>query len=558
MAAGVAAVAAVSSGRIGRQTALPRYDGARHTGGHEDPPSPARARDTAAGAAGMTAQAATASDARNALNALRAGLRLALLRRPSLDGLRLGPGLFWFAAAAQIGWSCLLDYLATDAPRQFDASAVESASFALALTLLASFILSRAWARDQLLWPIATLVTFGGLLPATVDSALEDHLLPRWAGDSAQPYWLCYAVILLWWIALVERTLLALVPGALAGRRLRFASLAVLLIAAPTLLIAPTSFWDNSDNGSTGDNGDDTTATAPADSDAPELVAEQVFAQQDALLAHALSRIAPSGTGGPHLYFLGVAPDGDQDVFLKEARYAENLFDTRFGTAGRSLILSNSRTSLDELPLASATNLRRTLDALGRRMNRDNDILFLFLTSHGSRDAELAVELEDLSFLPLSADGLAQMLKESGIRWKVIVVSACYSGSFIPALQDENTLIVTAARADRTSFGCSDDADFTYFGRAYLQDGLAHTASFADAFTIARQRVAQWETRDGEAHSEPQFVDSPQIEAKLAQWRTGLDRAAPQIAGDAARDRRAADAGRTAQSCRPATRCRPK
>ena len=72
-------------------------------------------------------------------------------------------------------------------------------------------------------------------------------------------------------------------------------------------------------------------------------------------------------------------------------------------------------------------------------------------------------------------DELARLLEPLAERNLVIVISACYSGGFIDALKDERTLVMTAARADRTSFGCSDDSDFTYFGRALFAEALLQT-----------------------------------------------------------------------------------
>ncbi|MDR3416993.1 MAG: C13 family peptidase [Nevskia sp.] len=159
------------------------------------------------------------------------------------------------------------------------------------------------------------------------------------------------------------------------------------------------------------------------------LVAEEVFARQDGLLGAALDAIAPSRPGSPGLYFVAVAPDGAQDVFRKEALYGAQLFQNRFGAAQRTLTLVNSRESVEQVPLATVTNLDRALRAIGRKMDPQQDILFLYLTSHGSRDAELVEELDYLSLTPFTATRLAQMLHDSGILWKVIVVSACYSGS---------------------------------------------------------------------------------------------------------------------------------
>jgi hypothetical protein len=252
-------------------------------------------------------------------------------------------------------------------------------------------------------------------------------------------------------------------------------------------------------------------------------VAEEVFSSQPAIVERALTGLTPGIAGRPDLYFVAFGPYGDQDVFLKESLYSARLFATRFGAHGRSLALVNSPRKVKELPLASVTNLERVLARIGATMEPAEDILFLFLTSHGSRDGTLSVELDNLSFRPLTAPVLAAALKDSGIRWKVLVVSGCYSGTFLDALKDEHTLVISASRADRTSFGCSDGAEFTYFGRAYFEQALNQTRSFTEAFALADQRLAEWESREGRQRSEPQMVVGERIEAHLARWRATLD-----------------------------------
>ena len=68
----------------------------------------------------------------------------------------------------------------------------------------------------------------------------------------------------------------------------------------------------------------------------------------------------------------------------------------------------------------------------------------------------------------LTAEALADILRESQIRWKVLVISACYAGAFIEPLRDPYTVIITAAAPDKTSFGCNDRRALTYFGRGVL------------------------------------------------------------------------------------------
>ena len=76
----------------------------------------------------------------------------------------------------------------------------------------------------------------------------------------------------------------------------------------------------------------------------------------------------------------------------------------------------------------------------------------------------------------LTGEALADALRASGIKWRVIVISACHSGAFIESLKDPYTMVITAAAPDRTSFGCSDDRDLTYFGEAFFRDSLPQAA----------------------------------------------------------------------------------
>jgi len=128
----------------------------------------------------------------------------------------------------------------------------------------------------------------------------------------------------------------------------------------------------------------------------------------------------------------------------------------------------------------------------------------------------------------LSAKELGKLLKDSGIRWKVVVISACYSGGFIDVIKDEYTLVITASRHDRRSFGCADENDFTYFGRAFFKESLAQSDSFQDAFRNATRLIKEWEDKDfkdesaGEAgtekYSSPQMSSTRSIDKQLKRW----------------------------------------
>jgi len=263
-------------------------------------------------------------------------------------------------------------------------------------------------------------------------------------------------------------------------------------------------------------------AAARTPSRPEKLDAEAIYYAQPALLETMLGALRPSRPGVTDLYMISFGAYGQQDVFMKEARFTRALFERRLGAEYRSLSLINNPASVSETPLASVTNLRRSLDHIAGLMDPEEDILFLYLTSHGSDKHELSVSLRGLPLNDLPAERLAALLRDSGIKWKVVVVSACYSGGFIQPLQDEHTLVITSARADHVSFGCSDEAEFTYFGRAFFQHALNETTDFIAAFERARKLVAKWEDENDYDHSQPQIWTTPAIEARLADWRQSL------------------------------------
>ncbi|MBB5605996.1 MULTISPECIES: C13 family peptidase [unclassified Janthinobacterium] len=258
---------------------------------------------------------------------------------------------------------------------------------------------------------------------------------------------------------------------------------------------------------------------------------ELALYSQRSLLDQALGKLAARDPAKKiNLYLLGVAGDGSQEVFHRETNYVQRQFDRDYGTAGRSLMLVNSRNTVAKQPMATITSIRTSLETIAGKMDKNNDILFLFLTSHGSPEHELSLAQNGMDLRSLPAQELAGMLKKTGIRWKVVLVSACYAGGFIDTLKDDHTLVITAARRDRTSFGCDDQNEFTYFSEAYFKDALPHSASFGEAFDKARVLVnAREETEfqeDGvvapEDHSEPQIYRGKAIEAHLKEWRAQL------------------------------------
>lgn len=235
--------------------------------------------------------------------------------------------------------------------------------------------------------------------------------------------------------------------------------------------------------------------------------------EQGRLLDAAIAKL-PASTPAIELYTLTLAGDGKQSVFMREADYVSDLLQERFAAHGR-ITLVNHRDHLADRPLATSASLGRSVQALAERSGQE-DLIFIYLTSHGSAQHELNLDQPRLQLNDLPADELAALLAPLKDHYKVLVISACYSGGFIPKLKDEKTLVITAARADRVSFGCSEENDFTYFGRALFAEALQQTDDLQRAFDLAKASVAEREEADGFEPSEPQIWPA---KAVLAQWR---------------------------------------
>ncbi|KIK88827.1 MULTISPECIES: C13 family peptidase [Pseudomonas] len=234
---------------------------------------------------------------------------------------------------------------------------------------------------------------------------------------------------------------------------------------------------------------------------------------QGRLLDNALAAV-PASTPAVELYTLTLGGDGKQSVFLRESDYVANMLTTRFGAFGQ-IRLVNHRDHLTDRPMATRENLRRAAQTLAERSGPE-DLVFIYLTSHGTAEHELVLDQPRMELADLPADELATVLAPLKNRDKVIVISSCYSGGFIPALKDERTLIMTASRADRVSFGCSEEANFTYFGDALFAQALNQTDDLEQAFKLAKATVAERELADNFEASEPQIWAPKTV---LAHWQ---------------------------------------
>ena len=454
---------------------------------------------------------------RNLFNAFK----LLLLRRVSPDEIPLATwqivayvvlllmlqslgALVWHGVGGEIDWSALPDVLYPLALVAISAIAVAYAlrQPAISLTLMQLYLMlmiaaaAVSFALFSLgLWGLSTL------LNGRADA------LAVWLFDHAQRL----AVIWFAVACLVTTTRLFVV-------RLRqglSAALVIGLLLALPLTLAPL------------DRGLWAPASGAGASMPDTLADEENFYRQPQLLDDALDAITPQRAGVPEVFFIGVAGDGSQDVFSKEVDAVSTLMQQRFDTGGRSISLVNNQRSAGSKPIASVTSLRAALRRIGSVMDTEEDLLFLYLTSHGSQRQQFYLNAWPIQFKELDAKVLRSLLDESGIRHRVLVISACYSGGFIDALKGADTLVITAAAHDKTSFGCSNESEWTYFGEAYFNQALRRTHSFIEAFERAAPAVTAREQKEGHTPSQPQISIGARIRDKLDAVARALPRHPP-------------------------------
>jgi hypothetical protein len=402
----------------------------------------------------------------------------------------------------------LRDWLRTDSDRVFSLLGAGTEFYGAGVLLFIAAILALAYRQRGLMLRLPLIAL--AALPS-LQIALELPTLVRDATQSVLVSAVVYYLVITWIVVVFIRCVaLAMAPSTTV--RVWRALAGGLLLAAPIWVgteLAPNDPWFAKPSAQLEENGGLNAGSEP------------VLATQSFLLDQLLGKLEDERPGVTDLYFVGFAPYSAQDVFRKDIEAAQHVMDERWGTAGRSIVLVNNPKTLLSAPFATVTNLRETLNEIGGAIDVDNDVVMLYLASHGSPDHRLAATQPPLSLVELTPAGLRQMLDDAGIGWRIVVVSSCFSGGYIEPLKDERTLVITASQSDRISFGCGDRSDATFFGEAFFQHGLATADSFEAAFDMARKRVDEREKAAGYTPaSNPQIWVGNAMTEKLKTLRT--------------------------------------
>ncbi len=365
------------------------------------------------------------------------------------------------------------------------------------LALFAGYLGARVSRDDRQAMAIPVVVATAGIA-FSILSTIAALAVMRWPNAvtlSVEIYQLMFA----WWAGATWLAVRRL--GVPAPRPIiQPAWIVALVVFVPAWLLPPDQIWGPAEFGDEGES---------------STFSEEALYAQPELLRKAEAKLKPQRPGVEDLYFVAFAPFARQDVFMKEVQTIERLMEQRFDTVGRSIALISHPTLVARYPIATLSSLRHALRAIGNRIDPDEDVVMLHLTSHGSPTQELAVDFPPLDLQSIRPRDLRAALDDAGIKWRIVVVSACYSGGFVDGLKDDRTMVVTAADARHMSFGCGNAYDFTYFSQAFYDEAMRKTRNLEEAFALAKASVRSREQKEGLEPSNPQAFVGAAMKTKL-------------------------------------------
>jgi hypothetical protein len=170
--------------------------------------------------------------------------------------------------------------------------------------------------------------------------------------------------------------------------------------------------------------------------------------------------------------------------------------------------------SLDPDKDAEETTVSHIANGLWDVSNRAPGGCLIYFTSHGAYNSGIVV-----GDGVLGPDNWAKIVNNAcGSKPAVIVMSACFSGQFIPSLASDNRMVFAAARPDRTSFGCGESDHYTFFDGCFLQ-AMPQSSDFPGLADKVKDCVSRQEQALGVDYaSEPQLAIGQQV-MPLLKWR---------------------------------------
>ncbi len=239
-------------------------------------------------------------------------------------------------------------------------------------------------------------------------------------------------------------------------------------------------------------------------------------------MSAAIAALKPQRPGVVDAYVVSAGLDSDP-VFGREAAEAAKVLSRRYDAEGRTLLLAAGG-GAGPVPNGSPANLQTALAAVAGVMDPKEDVLLLYTTSHGGPKVGIVYKDGENGYGFIAPKNLAATLNGLGIHNRMVMISACYSGIFIPDLVDDDTVLITAASPVTTSFGCAAANDWTFFGDALINNAFRAPAKLDEAMGQALSLIGGWERMRGLPASNPQFY----VGTRARLWLQSLEARTPQ------------------------------
>jgi hypothetical protein len=447
---------------------------------------------------------------------LRMAFRAAIWRTTP-DARLVGLPSLLICAIALAALRVAVQFLAAGPAGAFNPYGLNAAIAWVALEIAVAALFVQPAARTTALSAMLTLSFLAEIATNAVKLALA--VIPSLAAanavfhDHAAAPLVIFAVVSLWWIGAMIAVLRSFAPAPRLIVLSRAAALWAALLGVSALVPhAPVFVARNFDIRSANLWESLSAQFAASKKDGGGAGFEQA---QRSLLQAEIAGLAPPTKGTTNIYALGIAGWADQDVFLKELDGGLAALGGILPIRGHAVRLVNHRETLESLPLANQRNFAAAVHGLGEVMDKDADVLLLLMTSHGEPTG-FGLRLPSEVVTQLTPQEVATELDNEGIKNRIVIVSACYAGVFVPPLTNDSTIVITAADAKSTSFGCAPERDWTYFGDAFFRQSVRPGRDFQRAFDNARVLIQGWELMDRARPSNPQAHFGPALVAKLA------------------------------------------
>ena len=448
---------------------------------------------------------------------VREGCRTLLLRAPRWERVTANPMMLVLLSGLLVACAIGVQRIAIDGAAFFYWKAVAGGwvdTIALAWAAYAVQEQRSAADRDRTAPTAAQLLTLM-LMQALLVSVLYSAATLLLRGASASPGTvLAWTVTGSWivaevWVVVAQARLLLRSATSIARKLMALAALLIGSLGA-SFALPVQQFWY---------------PAKPAEDNRQLHLSQQTIEAQQRVTAATFASILPQRPGIIDLYGLTFAPYAEESVFRKESALLAEVLDKRFDAGGRTMQLVNHRETYAQFPWATPLNLQRAINRMAALMDREEDILFLHVTSHGARNGTLSADLWPLDVDQITPAALRQWLDAAGVRYRVLSISACYAGAWIEPLSNDDTLVMTASDATHTSYGYGYKSDLTFFGRAMYDEQLRErTLSFEEAFAASREIIRVREVQAGkeDGYSNPQIRTGAGIRKRLAQLRSEL------------------------------------